>query len=188
MKQNIQPCPRITIRKQIKALLKLYVDINERVFDCRPNPFLLEQLPCVAFYLSEEPGNHNDTSPRVYTKECAFIIEILQAEPASLADAEAIGDFLDARSVEVEYALLHDIALELGEGGNFIEDVVLVSGTSVKQVYEGVTNISAYKMLFNIKYKYEVYDLRDIGEFKKFMNTMNLVDGGQSVDDVTIRT
>jgi hypothetical protein len=186
--QNIQPSLRIYLRKQIKVLLKKYVDIGQHVFACRPHPLLLEHLPCVAFYPMEEAAEHRNTSPRIYTREYSLIVEVLHAEPIKIDDAETIEDFLDCRIFEVEYALLHDIALELGEKGNWIQDITLVNTVPSRQVYEDVMNVSAIKSIYNIVYNSEIFEVDALDEFKKFTNKMLIGDDEEEVDDsVTIR-
>lgn len=186
--QNIEPSLRAFLRKQVKGLLRSYVDIGGRVYACRPHPILLEHLPCVTFYPLEEPADHRDSAPRIYHKEYGLIIEILCEEPANLTDLENIEDFLDSRAFEVEYAMLHDISLELGENGNWIDDVKLLTTVASRQIYEGSMNVAALKQSFVIEYNNECFAYDSLDEFKSFINSMTTTDDAEAVDDVTIRT
>ena len=186
--QNIQPSLRIYLRRQIKLLLKKYVDIGGRVFSCRPHPLLLEHLPCIALYPTEETSDHRNTSPRIYTKEYGFVVETLHAEPGSIEDAETIEDFLDCRAFEIEYALLHDIALELGIKGNWIQDVTLTNLITSKQIYEDTMNVSVLKSVGSVFYNSEMFEVESLDEFKKFTNKILINDDEDVNDTVVIRS
>lgn len=185
--QHIQPSLRAFIRKQVIVLLKEHVDIGQRVFSCRPHPVLLEHLPCIAVYPSEEPADHKNTSPRLYSKEYGLIIEVMQIEPQTIKGIEDVEDYLDYRAFEIEYALLHDIALELGDNGNWIDDVKIISTISGRQVYEGSQNVTVLKQLYSIEYRSEDFELDNLSEFLSFSNKIQIADDAESEDDVTIR-
>lgn len=185
--QHLQPHYRRIIRRQVKSLLQKYVDVSGRVFMCRPNPMILQHLPCVLVYLNEEPADHQNTAPRIYERKANFIIEILYEEGTTVKENEEIEDLLDSRSYEVEYALLNDIALEMGEDGEWIQDVTLISSITSKAIYEGQAIVCALKQLYEITYETEHYTAENLDQFLRFIATYDSVEGANATDNVTIR-
>lgn len=180
--QNIQPHPRIIIRKYVNELLKVNTDLGGKWFCSRPNPLFLDQVPCGLVYYSDEQADHEKTVPRNYRKDLSLVTEVMlrmKSERDSAAE-----DWLDSRAYEIEYAICADRFLGLR---GLVQDAVLTRTQPVTIETDGDTDIDAVRLFWTVIYRQDLTNISVLEEFLKFTNKINGTNSEQSEDRVTIR-
>jgi hypothetical protein len=172
---------RARIRKNVVTLLKLGVDVNQRVYASRPNLiWLTQEMPLCLVYFENEENNEEDTNPVQMNRVLKLNVEILCAGKVT----EDIDDFLDDRAYEAETALF------VNEGWTEdIEEIHLVNTIPYTPDTKSELFISATKLVFEIKYLTNKGEYDSYEEFLRFTSTLSipLGEGIEVVDDVTIR-
>lgn len=120
-KINLQPHPRILIRKKIIEILKDNIKID-RWFTKKPDFVMDNDLPCGLVYINDEPVTSDDTNPRTYKRDLQIFIQFCYG--GNSIRIEDAPDFLDSRAFEVENIFSKYRDLELPK---FVEDVILVN-------------------------------------------------------------
>jgi len=180
--QNIQPHARIVIRNRAKELLKENTDIGGRWFCSRPKPVFLSELPCGLIYFSEEDADHQNIVPRNYKRTLTLLTEVVHRLEAERDNA--LDDFLDSRSFEIEAAMFSDRYLGL-EG--IVEDTVLSRTETMNIEVGGDEDIASLRLFWSITYRTEAFYTGSLDEFLRFITDYETVRGAEVRDEVTIR-
>lgn len=180
--QNIQPAARIAIRNRIKELLVPNTDLGGRWFCSRPKPVFVNEVPCGLIYFSEEAADHQNTAPRSYLRTLTLATEVLHRLDSERDNA--LDDFLDSRSFEIESTLLQDRFIGLK---GLVEDTVLVRTEATNVDAGGDQDIASLKIYWNIQYRTDAFYQGSLDEFLRFITDYNTTDGASARDEVTIR-
>lgn len=188
--QNSQPHRRRVIRHRVRDLLKQYVDVGQKVYMSRPHPIWISQLPCILAYMAEEPADGKSSEPRYFMRDLHMNIDILHMDRPNIAGDEdnELDDFLDSRAFEVEWALLHERWLGLGEDAQWLHDVNLVNTTAVEMIFEGDQTVQALRQTFQFRYETIALPHITLDEFLKFQAKYRVGDDVEETDFVTIRS
>lgn len=144
--QNIQPSLRMAIRKKIKKLIVENVDVGKRVFTSRPNPIVLNEIPCCLIYFSDDEASLYE-KPRAYQRVLNVVINFLCRFP----DTEYTEDWLDSREFETIRTLQNNENKLLGF--DFIEEC-FVDGTQPSIIEDsGDQFIASNKIVYTVKYR-----------------------------------
>lgn len=181
--QKSQPHVRRLIRHQIRALVKKYTDLSGRVFLGRPDPIWISEQPCALVYFSDEVAEDLNTAPQRFLRTLQVTVDVLQGQrPDLTSDIEGtippmltgegddeLDDWMDSRAFEIEYAILHDMYLELGESKTeWLQKVTLVRSQPLLMVFEGDQKIGALRVQFNIEYETDSDLYGTLDEFLRF--------------------
>lgn len=177
IKQHSQPHPRKLIRDKVTNLMKFYVDIDERVFNSRPNPIWLQEVPVMLVYYVDEEADSQDRRPPIYKRELDIVCEVLQRQ------VNNVDEYLDSRAFEIEYAMEAYDFLDL----IFVERVDLIRTQPTTINASGNEFIESVKVYHKITYKWIPEVVVDIKEFLKFENKIRTTEGAEATDLVTIR-
>ena len=180
--QNIQPHARIIIRNAVKELLKDNTDLGGRWFCSRPKAVFLSELPCGLIYFSEELADHENIVPRNYKRTLTLVTEVVHSLESQRDNA--LDDFLDSRSFEIEAAMLHDRFLGLS---GLVQDCVLTRTETMNIEAGGEEDIASLRIFWSIIYRTDAFYTGELNEFLRFTADYNTVDGAIARDEVTIR-
>lgn len=181
--QNIQPHVRIVIRNAVKVLLKDNTDLGGRWFCSRPKPVFLNELPAGLIYFTEEDADHQNIVPRNYKRDLTLITEVVHRLDSVRDDA--LDDFLDSRSFEIEAAMFHDRYLGLD---GIVEDTVLSRTETLNIEASGDMDIASLRIFWTITYRTDAFYSGRLDEFLRFITDYETVQGATARDEVTIRT
>jgi hypothetical protein len=117
-------------------------------------------------------------------------VDILHSDRSNIAGDEndELDDYLDSRSFEVEYALLHDRYLEFGAEAGWFHKIDLQSVSAVEIIFEGEQVVAALRLTFQVTYETEAFVDGTLDEFLKFRADYNTTTGEEASDFVNIRS
>ena len=165
--------PRTKIRNKIIELLKAGVDVNQRVYDNRPDPIFETETPIIiVYFVDDNPIEINSAKDR-YKRTASVNVDIVHHS------REGLYDLLDKLNWECWVTLLQDETLGL----DFI-DFIEPSGDSIyneeiKEQYYGIC-----RQAFIVKYDMRVYVPNATDEFLRMHGS---IDGKiENADDAII--
>jgi hypothetical protein len=180
--------PRARIRHKVKEFIKAGVDVDvSKVFCSRPDPLLLEELPCALIYFSAEPVTPEDTVPPKDKRTLRLVIEVLYKAGVS---QDELDDWMDDRAYEVEDCLLTAPfeAWDYKEGENLIESIQLTDTIPYTVTVDGAKVAESTKLTFDITYYKSVVQSGSLDEFLRFIAEYKTHSpGAEAEDNVTIR-
>jgi len=180
--QNIQPAARIAIRNRIKSILIPNTDLGGRWFCSRPKAIFVNELPCGLIYFTTEDADHQNIVPRSYKRTLTLITEVVHRLESERDNA--LDDFLDSRSYEIESTILQDRYIGLQ---GLVEDTVLISTEAFNIDMGGDEDIASVRIFWNITYRTDAFYQGTLDEFLKYIADFNTKDGAIAQDQVTIR-
>ena len=190
MTQKSQPHLRRTIRHQVRNLLRKYVDLSQRVYLGRPDPIWFSEEPCALVYFTDEAAEDMGSAPRKFRRTLLVTVDVLFGSRPNIAGDEddELDDWMDSRAFEIEYAMLHDRFLELGESNaDWLHDVALLRTQPLQLVFEGDQKTDALRVLFNVVYDVDTVLEGSLDEFLRFNAKHQTVGGADAEDEVIIR-
>lgn len=179
--------PRARIRKKFISFVKNGVNIN-KIFENRPSPYMLEELPCISIYFQNENAEFENTAPPSSERSLTISIESI-FKPSSIAKQEVVDDWFDDRAYEIEYSILsrHINDWDTFENEHLVDKIYLSNTTPYSLTHDGRKIAESNKLDFIIIYKYPEYNENNkLNEFLRF-NTEYDVNNKSISDKVTIR-
>lgn len=181
--QNNQPSARIAIRNRVKAILIPNTDLGERWYCSRPKYCFLDELPCGLIYFTDEDADDELSSPRSYKRTLHLKIEVIHRLESERANA--LDDFLDSRSFEIEQTMFWDRHLGLKP---LVEDSYYRRTEATDIKIEGDADIASIALFWDVIYRTEIMNTGEINEFLRFYTDYETTEGATARDEVTIRS
>ena len=137
---------RSVIRDQVVAMLTGTTAAGANVFPSRVKPYSARNLPAIGVYLNGGGANHEDTSPRRYSRSETLVVEIVAGEMDN-ADDGRLDKLLDDIDDQVEAVLLADETL-----AGAVDDCAL-TGVDMTPTAVGEQVFGSCRVNFQVEYQ-----------------------------------
>lgn len=189
--------PRTAIRTYAWDMLKAEVtDVNGKVFLNRPNPMLLDELPCINVYFNSEANEVTEGDlyvPHLYDRSLNITIDILREQPIDPDSQRRVEDELDHTAREVERAFAIDNFFQMRlPGYTDRNDPGLLAGSRLLNTTPDTINldndrvIACQSLVFDLTYLDEAFIMKKSDVIDSYMAKFNRVGWDDETIDPTL--